>query len=251
MLFFGPNARRMGSQYMGDPAGEDAALRLADFSALAWLARFPQWRLGVRMLPDAPPPPGVAEHRAAALAERKDPDKAVQEARAKVRALPAASRGVCSAECLRHCSARCFLFVAKLAGHKHTSEVVGSPTCSRAATQLGRSVSSQITAAGRLACDSNTSANAEPVSTGSTPCGTHACATLQSRRARYQPSWSCQRPGAPSHTSRMSTAATGPPSTPARARPSWMAPSQPREAVCCRVGMGSVERDMAAWRMFG
>ncbi len=90
MLFFGPNARRMGSQYVGDPAGEDTALRLADFSALAWLARFPQWRLGVRMLPDAPPPPGVAEHRAAALAEHKDPDKAVQEAREKVRLLPGA-----------------------------------------------------------------------------------------------------------------------------------------------------------------
>ena len=83
-LFFGPNARRMGSQYVGDPAGEDSTLCLTDFSVLAWLARFPQWRLGVRMLPEAPPPPGVAEHRAAALAEKKDPDKAVQEARAKV-----------------------------------------------------------------------------------------------------------------------------------------------------------------------
>ncbi|KAK9821218.1 hypothetical protein WJX81_001447 [Elliptochloris bilobata] len=83
LLFFGPNARRVGSQYVGDPAGEDATLCLADFSALAWLARFPQWRLGVRMLPEAPPPPGVAEHRAAALAEKKDPEKAVQEARAK------------------------------------------------------------------------------------------------------------------------------------------------------------------------
>ena len=91
MLFFGPNARRMGSQYFGDPAGEDTVLRLGDFSALEWLTRFPQWRLGARMLPEAPLPPGVAEHRAAALAERKDPDKAVQEARTKVRALPLAA----------------------------------------------------------------------------------------------------------------------------------------------------------------
>lgn len=35
-------------------------------------------------MPAAPPPPGVATHKAAAMAEGKDPDQAVQEARAKV-----------------------------------------------------------------------------------------------------------------------------------------------------------------------
>ena len=101
MLFFGPNARRMGSQYVGDPAGEDSTLCLTDFSVLAWLARFPQWRLGVKMLPGAPPPPGVAEHRAAALAEKKDPDKAVQEARAKV-CVPVRSASMCLLAVPRH-----------------------------------------------------------------------------------------------------------------------------------------------------
>ena len=35
-------------------------------------------------MPAAPPAPGVAIKKAAALAEGKDPEKAVQEARAKV-----------------------------------------------------------------------------------------------------------------------------------------------------------------------
>ena len=39
-------------------------------------------------MPAAPPPPGVATHKAAAMAEGKDPDQAVQEARAKVTLIP-------------------------------------------------------------------------------------------------------------------------------------------------------------------
>ena len=35
-------------------------------------------------MPGAPPPPGVAIHKAAAIAEKKDPDQAVIDARAKV-----------------------------------------------------------------------------------------------------------------------------------------------------------------------
>ena len=51
---------------------------------LALWRRFPHWCLGVKLMPAAPLPPGVATHKAAAMAEGKDPDQAVQEARAKV-----------------------------------------------------------------------------------------------------------------------------------------------------------------------
>ena len=56
---------------------------MAQFSVLPWLERFPRWWLGVKLMPPAPPPPGVAIKQAAALAEGKDPDKAVREGRAK------------------------------------------------------------------------------------------------------------------------------------------------------------------------
>jgi hypothetical protein len=84
-LFFGPNERRVGKEFLGDPSVDDAALRLSQFSMLGWLQRFPHWHLGVRLLPPPPPPPGVAIFRAAAMAEGKDPEKAVQEARMTVR----------------------------------------------------------------------------------------------------------------------------------------------------------------------
>ena len=50
----------------------------------AWWCRFPHWFLSVKLMPGAPPPPGVATHKAAAIAEGKDPEQAVIEARAKV-----------------------------------------------------------------------------------------------------------------------------------------------------------------------
>lgn len=84
-LYFGPNDRKIGRQFEGDPNVDEKALTLAGFSVLPWLQRFPEWRLGVKLIPAMPPAPGVAIKKAAALAEGKDPDKAVQEARAKVR----------------------------------------------------------------------------------------------------------------------------------------------------------------------
>ena len=62
----------------------DAALTLAPFSVLTWLKQFPSWTLTARLMPAAPPPPGVAIKKAAALAEGKDPDKEVAIARMKV-----------------------------------------------------------------------------------------------------------------------------------------------------------------------
>lgn len=83
-LYFGPNDRKIGRQFEGDPNVDEKTLPLAGFSVLPWLQRFPDWRLGVKLIPAMPPAPGVAIKKAAALAEGKDPDKAVQEARAKV-----------------------------------------------------------------------------------------------------------------------------------------------------------------------
>ena len=117
-LSFGPNDRKMGKQYQGDPTVQDSDIRLAQYSVLPWLERFPSWALSARLLPAAPPPPGekrwpptrplpaprlpspgqnsarkthhpphllagVAIQRAAAVAEQQDPDRAVQDARAK------------------------------------------------------------------------------------------------------------------------------------------------------------------------
>eukprot|EP00887_Chlorella_sp_A99_P006192 scaffold3.g6192.t1 len=83
LLSFGPNDRKLGAQYRGDPAVDETALRLGQFSVLAWLARFSHWQLSVSLLPPAPPPPGVAIHHAAASAEGKDPERAVQDARGR------------------------------------------------------------------------------------------------------------------------------------------------------------------------
>ncbi|CAL8466986.1 g6522 [Coccomyxa elongata] len=83
LLYFGPNERCIGKQYLGDPTVDESAQTLSQFSVLGWLKRFPHWRLGVRLMPAAPPAPGVATFRAAAMSEGKDPDQAVQEARTK------------------------------------------------------------------------------------------------------------------------------------------------------------------------
>jgi len=112
LLTFGPNDRKIGKQYKGDPTVDERKLRLSDFSVLSWLQRFPHWTLLARLLPGAPPPPGkyenplpfasqtvfsntiisqmilflltgVAIKQAAALAEQKDPDRAIQDGRAK------------------------------------------------------------------------------------------------------------------------------------------------------------------------
>lgn len=83
-LYFGPNDKKIGRQFEGDPNVDEEELTLAKFSVLPWLDRFASWHLGAKLMPPAPPPPGVAIKKAAALAEGKDPEKAVQEARAKV-----------------------------------------------------------------------------------------------------------------------------------------------------------------------
>ena len=58
LLAFGPNDRKMGKQYKGDPTVDETAMHLSSFSVLAWLQRFPHWTLSARLLPSAPPPPG-------------------------------------------------------------------------------------------------------------------------------------------------------------------------------------------------
>ncbi|KAK9824177.1 hypothetical protein WJX72_008336 [[Myrmecia] bisecta] len=83
LLYFGPNERRMGKQFLNDPTVDEKELLLHQYSCLSWLERFPHWHLSVRLMPATPPPPGVATVRAAALSEGKDPDKAVKEGRTK------------------------------------------------------------------------------------------------------------------------------------------------------------------------
>jgi hypothetical protein len=83
-LYFGPNDKKIGRQFADDPNVDEKVLTLAGFSVLPWLERFASWHLGAKLMPPAPPPPGTAIKKAAALAEGKDADKAVQEARAKV-----------------------------------------------------------------------------------------------------------------------------------------------------------------------
>ena len=40
-IYFGPNERRIGKQFLGDPSVEEAVLKLKDFSVLSWLERWP------------------------------------------------------------------------------------------------------------------------------------------------------------------------------------------------------------------
>eukprot|EP00890_Picochlorum_soloecismus_P000101 jgi/Picsp_1/1091/NSC_04574-R1_---NA--- len=81
MLNFGPNDRKLGKQFVGDPTVDEGKLLIKDFSILSWLERFPHWTLSVSLLPPTPPAPGVAVKKAAAMAENKDPEKAVEEGR--------------------------------------------------------------------------------------------------------------------------------------------------------------------------
>lgn len=83
LLAFGPNDRKMGRQYKGDPTVDENKILLEQYSVLAWLQRFPHWGIMARLLPPAPPPPGVAIKQAAAIAEKKDPERAVQDGRAQ------------------------------------------------------------------------------------------------------------------------------------------------------------------------
>lgn len=58
LLSFGPNERKLGRQYVGDPTVDEKALLLSAYTILAWLQRFPHWYLTARLLPPPPPPPG-------------------------------------------------------------------------------------------------------------------------------------------------------------------------------------------------
>ena len=40
LIYFGPNERRIGKQYLGDPTVDEATQKLGDFSVLAWLERY-------------------------------------------------------------------------------------------------------------------------------------------------------------------------------------------------------------------
>jgi hypothetical protein len=82
-LQFSPNDRKLGRQYVNDPTVDESSLKLKDFWVLEWLERFPHWSLSVSLLPPTPPPPGVAIQKAAATAENKDPEMAVNDARKK------------------------------------------------------------------------------------------------------------------------------------------------------------------------
>lgn len=84
-IVFGPNDRKIGRQYRNDPSVDESQVKLQQFSVLTWLDRFPHWQITARPIQHTPPPPGVAIKKAAASAEGKDPEKAVLEARAKVR----------------------------------------------------------------------------------------------------------------------------------------------------------------------
>lgn len=119
LLSFGPNERKLGRQYVGDPTVDEKTLLLSSYTILAWLQRFPHWHLVARLLPPPPPAPGrrrvhgsaagfgqpvpppapqmcpfpclhtlcrnagVAIQKAAATAEQGDPDSAVADARAR------------------------------------------------------------------------------------------------------------------------------------------------------------------------
>ncbi|KAL4852662.1 hypothetical protein ACK3TF_006252 [Chlorella vulgaris] len=74
LLSFGPNDRHIGRQYVKDPAVDEGKLKLEQYSLLSWIQRI-AWH-SPRLLPAAPPAPGVAIHKAAASAEQKDPDTA-------------------------------------------------------------------------------------------------------------------------------------------------------------------------------
>ena len=59
MLSFGPNDRKMGRQYVADPTVNEDEIKLAQYSVLSWIKRFPHWTLSARLLPPTPPPPGT------------------------------------------------------------------------------------------------------------------------------------------------------------------------------------------------
>lgn len=41
----GPNDRKLGKQYVGDPSVDESKLLLSQYSLLQWVERFPHWKL--------------------------------------------------------------------------------------------------------------------------------------------------------------------------------------------------------------
>ncbi len=52
LLEFGPNDRRLGRQFAKDPSVDESQLKLSQYSLLAWLERFPHWKVtGKKQVP--------------------------------------------------------------------------------------------------------------------------------------------------------------------------------------------------------
>ena len=83
LLSFGPSVKPIGAEYEGDPNVDEEKLKMGDLSVLGWLERFPHWPLYVKFLPPTPPALGEAAVRAAVIAEDRNPEEMLQEARAK------------------------------------------------------------------------------------------------------------------------------------------------------------------------
>jgi len=79
-LTFGPSERAIGQRFYQDPLVNEDEVSVGEYSFLEWLQRFPHWHLTVRLTADTPPPPGVAIKKAAATAEKEDPEQAIEDA---------------------------------------------------------------------------------------------------------------------------------------------------------------------------
>lgn len=51
LLKFGPNDRKIGRQYQGDPTVDENQIMMKEYSVLQWLERFPHWNISVTLLP--------------------------------------------------------------------------------------------------------------------------------------------------------------------------------------------------------
>jgi len=77
-LSFGPSEKLIGKRFFGDPLVDEEATLVKQYTFLEWLDQFPHWHLTARLQSSTPPPPGVAIAKAAASAEKEDPERAVE-----------------------------------------------------------------------------------------------------------------------------------------------------------------------------
>mmetsp|Transcript_23949 Transcript_23949/g.60257 ORF Transcript_23949/g.60257 Transcript_23949/m.60257 type:complete len:196 (+) Transcript_23949:300-887(+) len=81
-VYFAPVDLHIGKEYKGDPYVDEKKLKVADFSFLSWMDKYPSWYLTMAAQPGPPPPPGVAEVKAASMIEDGiTPEEAVLNAR--------------------------------------------------------------------------------------------------------------------------------------------------------------------------